>query len=467
MTADSLTGQARWQPLLSGEPAAMALAVVGEIAAELRAARPAPPEGLDAADAALWQAALGTGDAGRALLFAYLDLHLNATAGSAGGEGRGDNGGPPGADPADQPGCDHAVTAIDLLDRAVDSLADAPLHRGLFAGLPGVTWVSEHLRGRVFDQDAADGDAADEAVLAWLRRSHWAGDHDLVGGLAGLGVYALERLPRPGAARALDLVVERLAGAAQRTAGGAAWLTAAERLPEALRQTRPDDCRDLGAAHGAAGVVAFLGAAIAAGLAANRALPLLEEAMRQLLSYRQPDSELAQFPSFVAPGVEVRRGRLAWCYGDLGIAATVAVAAQGARRTDWRGTAHEIARAAARRPPAASGVVDASLCHGAAGVAHLFNRLYQESGDPELGEAARRWLHQALAFRRPGRGIGGFRTWEAQADGSGSWYDDAGFLAGAAGTGLALLAAVSPVEPAWDRALLLSLRPEGEARHPR
>jgi hypothetical protein len=163
----------------------------------------------------------------------------------------------------------------------------------------------------------------------------------------------------------------------------------------------------------------------------------------------------------------VRRGRLAWCYGDLGIAATVAVAAQGARRTDWRGTAHEIARAAARRPPAASGVIDASLCHGAAGVAHLFNRLYQESGDPELGEAARRWLHRALAFRRPGRGIGGFRTWEAQADGSGSWYDDAGFLAGAAGTGLALLAAVSPVEPAWDRALLLSLRPEGEARRPR
>jgi len=101
MTADSLTGQAHWQPLLSGEPAAMALAVVGEIAAELRAARPAPPEGLDAADAVLWQAALGTGDAGRALLFAYLDLHLNATAGIAGGEGRGDNGGPPGADPTD------------------------------------------------------------------------------------------------------------------------------------------------------------------------------------------------------------------------------------------------------------------------------------------------------------------------------------------------------------------------------
>src|ERR1700720_1090818 len=99
MTADSLTGQARWQPLLSGEAAAMALAVVGEIAAELRAARPAPPEGLDEADAALWQAALATGDAGLALLFAYLDLHLTATAGSAGGEARGDDGGPPVAGP--------------------------------------------------------------------------------------------------------------------------------------------------------------------------------------------------------------------------------------------------------------------------------------------------------------------------------------------------------------------------------
>jgi hypothetical protein len=36
---------------------------------------------------------------------------------------------------------------------------------------------------------------------------------------------------------------------------------------------------------------------------------------------------------------------------------------------------------------------------------------------------------------------------------------DPGFLTGAAGIGLALLAATSPVEPAWDRVLLASVPP--------
>jgi hypothetical protein len=39
------------------------------------------------------------------------------------------------------------------------------------------------------------------------------------------------------------------------------------------------------------------------------------------------------------------------------------------------------------------------------------------------------------------------------------WQDDPGFLTGAAGVGLALLAATTPVEPAWDRLLLTAIAP--------
>jgi hypothetical protein len=42
------------------------------------------------------------------------------------------------------------------------------------------------------------------------------------------------------------------------------------------------------------------------------------------------------------------------------------------------------------------------------------------------------------------------------------WRSEAGFLEGATGIGLALLGAISDVEPAWDRVLLLSVRPPGE-----
>ncbi len=80
------------------------------------------------------------------------------------------------------------------------------------------------------------------------------------------------------------------------------------------------------------------------------------------------------------------------------------------------------------------GVVDAGLCHGAAGLLHVFNRLHQATGDGLLVDAARRWFEPALALPVP----------------------EDRFLEGRAGVDLALLAACTDVEPAWDRVLLLS-----------
>jgi hypothetical protein len=115
-----------------------------------------------------------------------------------------------------------------------------------------------------------------------------------------------------------------------------------------------------------------------------------------------------------------------------------------------------VARRAAQRPPEQSGVRDAGLCHGAAGIGHLFNRMYQAMGDPTLGEAARFWFGRTLDMRRPGRGVGGYQAFHPVSPGDDTWVDDRGFLSGSAGIALALLAAVSPVEPAWDRVLLIS-----------
>jgi hypothetical protein len=40
-----------------------------------------------------------------------------------------------------------------------------------------------------------------------------------------------------------------------------------------------------------------------------------------------------------------------------------------------------------------------------------------------------------------------------------TWTDDRSFLTGVGGIALALLAAVAPVEPAWDRLLAISVPP--------
>jgi hypothetical protein len=85
--------------------------------------------------------------------------------------------------------------------------------------------------------------------------------------------------------------------------------------------------------------------------------------------------------------------------------------------------------------------------------------MYQATGDSGLAEAARFWFERALAMRQPGRGIGGYEAWAPAEDRDMTWVAEAGLLTGAAGIGLALLAATTPIEPAWDRMLLVAIPP--------
>ena len=330
---------------------------------------------------------------------------------------------------------------------------------GLCTGFTGVAWASEHLAGRLFAADPTAGRDVDEALLASVSQAPWRGPYDLINGLVGIGLYAIERLPDERAANCLVQIVDRLAELAVPAAEGVAWLSPPDLLPAYLREAYPRGLYDLGLSHGAAGVVALLGAACHAGVARATAERLLAGAVPWLLARRLSAGGTARFASYYHPDVAQPPARLAWCYGDLGIAAALHVASRGAGREDWEREAVALAVAAAQRPQATSGVLDAGLCHGAAGAGHLFHRLYQESGDELLRAAADRWLRHALELRRPGTGVAGYRAWSSDLSGTLAWRDDPGLLEGAAGVALALLAAVSSVAPEWDRMLAISLRP--------
>jgi lantibiotic modifying enzyme len=148
--------------------------------------------------------------------------------------------------------------------------------------------------------------------------------------------------------------------------------------------------------------------------------------------------------------------RAAWCYGDPGVAVALLGAARAVGHATWEEAALAIARRAALRSFESSGVLDAGLCHGAAGLAHLFNRMYQMTGDPLLGDAARAWFERTLAMRQPHQGLAGYRSFEPERTDA-QWVDDPSLFTGVGGIALALLGAISPLEPRWDRLLLASL----------
>ena len=140
-------------------------------------------------------------------------------------------------------------------------------------------------------------------------------------------------------------------------------------IPEWARAANPVGNCNLGVAHGAPGVVALLGQACAVGISA--AEPLLADAVRWILARRVPGARGSEVPGWWLPNDSPTGGRTAWCYGDLGVAGALLVAAKCARNAAWKRAAVDLALAAAMRPPEETGVVDAGLCHGAAGLGLL------------------------------------------------------------------------------------------------
>jgi hypothetical protein len=418
-----------WQPLLSGDLAESAWTAVEEIATDLEALAigVGPPGGT------AWRQGptLAAGPAGPALFFSYLDRVA--------------------------PDRGYGEPGLELLEQAVEGASAGTLPPGLLDGVAGVAWTIEHLRDQLFEEESEEdsGSILAEALMGVLGQNPWNGPFDLTSGLAGLGLYALERSPRPGGRETLRRTVARLAESALALPEGLAWRHA-EPDPAEPEDGPEEGGFNLGIAHGIPGVLGFLSRALRAGLDAE-ARPLLEGGVGWLLAQKLPPGAVSIFPYSAGPDIEPVESRLGWCYGDAGIATVLLGAARAAGRPDWEREAIELACHAAERSYDSSEVVDAGLCHGAAGLGHLFNRLFQATEEGLFAAAARDWFARALEMRSweaGAEGIGGFRALVPDEQMDLYWEDDPGFLTGAAGIGLALVAALSPLEPAWDRLLL-------------
>jgi hypothetical protein len=345
------------------------------------------------------------------------------------------------------------------LQAALQRAPEGEIPADLYGGIAGCGWVAVRLQQTFGLEGATDAAEVDDALAEYLGQAPETDPYDLISGLVGLGVYALERLPRPQARTCLELILERLTETAERRPEGVTWWTRPELMGQHHRADHPDGYYDLGVAHGIPGVIGLLAGMVAAGVEAARARSLLEAAVHWLLAQDPPDAKGFPFRLDARSGTPSRPQRLAWCYGDAGVAAVLLCAARATGESAWEEAARRIACRGARRPPPDCRIDDSCLCHGAAGLGHLFNRMSQTTGHDELAEAARFWLGQVFALRQPGKRIAGFPYWDRNASGAEAWVESAGFLMGAAGVGLALLAAVSSVEPTWDRLMLVSLPP--------
>lgn len=425
-----------WQPLIAGDLAERAKGALAEIANALQEPRPEWwPEGETAQIRERLSISLANGLPGIAVFLAnYAQF------------GRSE---------------EFESLAVEYLNQSLEKTSALDIDTSLYEGLAGELWALHHI-GRLQGLDDTNALTAegDEILLQTLDDRPTGSELDLVSGLAGLALYFLDRSRDEVTGKALPKIIHWLCETAESKSSGGTWFREPGSLPATKRRKVPDGYYDLGVAHGQPGILGVLGICYAAGIEQSRIGPLIGEGVSWLLDQKIPSDFPSMFPTIVVPGVDVsEQSRLAWCYGDAGIASILWSLGHSTGEVGWIEEARSIARHAVGRTGKETGVLDAGLCHGASGVGHIFNRLAHQLQDEMLADAAIHWYRRTLDFCDPASGVAGFSVSFDLVNFDGSfdpeWNNQPGLLCGPAGIGLALLAGLSEQEPIWDSLLLL------------
>jgi len=273
-------------------------------------------------------------------------------------------------------------------------------------------------------------------------------EFDTIRGLAGLGAYLLHHEPGGTALRAVLGALVRLTRPVT---------TEGEELPGwwtltgptgRVEHEFPGGHGNFGLAHGISGPLALLAQALRRGITVDGQHEAIKTICAWLDSWRVDTPSGHRWPYMITRD-EMRsrpehvqhsgaNRRPSWCYGTAGIARSLHLAAL-ALDDDHRRQSAEDALISAVTDPAQDALVnDASLCHGYAGLARITARATTDATRPSatrLHALTGDLLHRARAQPVP---------------------DGPGVLEGAAGVGLAALAAATEPATGWDTCLLIT-----------
>lgn len=196
----------------------------------------------------------------------------------------------------------------------------------------------------------------------------------------------------------------------------------------------------------------FLSKLLDLGISRDKVSRLLNRFVSYIFRHSQDTSvRLSHFPGWVVGESSPADSRLAWCYGDPGLGIGLWQASVSSGNKEWeRKIIDVLLHSTRRRELRKNAVVDAGMCHGTVGIAHIFNRMFHYTGIETFEEAARYWFDETLKMAVFEDGYAGFKRFHSQ------WINSADIFDGISGIGLAIIAAVSNIEPRWDRMMMLS-----------
>jgi len=340
----------------------------------------------------------------------------------------------------------------DMLGRAVNPST------GLFPGMMfsdgmgGIAWTIDHLyKGGLIKENGSEiFKKLDPHLFDAMVREIKKGHYDYLHGALGIALYYLRDPENEQYRYSLSVLVKELYKQAEQDEDSCMKWRAVLDGDKGYRGY------NLSLSHGIASIIIILCRIMEAEIEAKLCEKMIKGGLAFLEKQRlDPEKYISGFPSWAIENEDdLTHSRLAWCYGDLGIGLAFIKAGILWPQKEYHATGLEILLNTCRRKdPEENNVRDAGICHGAAGVAFIYNSLYQKTENPAFMECAMYWLDICLNMAGHTNGIAGYRSWYHPK--YGGWKNSTGLLDGAVGIGMVLLSFISNFEASWGQCLLL------------
>lgn len=288
-----------------------------------------------------------------------------------------------------------------------------------------------------------------EVMIIYLKGN----EHGCLNGAISIGLYFYYRyiLGSIKCKYYLELFVDFLKETAIEKDNTMKWITMID------QETHEQGC-NLGIAHGIPGILLFLRKLYLNNIKRDLISDMIIKAANFLLLQKK---SLKKHKSFFSYSVSADSSgydtKLGWCYGDMSVGYSLLMISSldGIERKDIKENALEILVSTTERTNLSDlRIVDAGLCHGTSGIAHIYNRLYHQTNELKFRNAALFWYDETLKMAKYDDRYAGYKLPHSEKENL--KLENSSFLTGISGTGLSLLSAIYPMDPSWDMSLLLS-----------
>ncbi len=315
------------------------------------------------------------------------------------------------------------------------------------AGLAGWAWAMQYLANKGVISDDIDGflKEIDELLYKQMKIYLAKKDFDQLNGAIGIARYFLYRKKTTFVIDIIDFLDKEKVSIDNEIK----WQTEVYLNPGTY-------VYNLSLAHGSAGIQHFLAECYKNDIKKDKCEELIKGSINFLTNNIQDFNTMGCFfPNSIDIELTTKtnqHSRLAWCYGDLGIFYSLYQTSIILNDIDLQELClNGLIKNTQRKNINETMVYDAGFCHGSAGNAYIFLKLYLQTDNIEFKEAALFWLDKTIDFGS-NKGIVDFKFKHGNEP---EYQKSNDFLTGSVGIAMVYAAFISPKNLDWDYIYML------------